>query len=101
MASRRPVTTHGTKPRAPQQSSKKRGSGAEKWGCTACRGFNQQAKPNIQGKGKACGVGRCKVAARSVGAHVMCTTSGRRVAQSNRLGQVLGASKQLATTHHG
>eukprot|EP00955_Chlamydomonas_euryale_P039530 351442-Chlamydomonas_euryale.AAC.10 len=46
-----------------------RGSQAEKWGCTAYRGSNQRAELNIEGMGQACGVGRRKVAAHSLGAH--------------------------------
>eukprot|EP00955_Chlamydomonas_euryale_P080087 363377-Chlamydomonas_euryale.AAC.8 len=57
------------------------------------------SRTKIQGKGEACGVRRRKVAARSLGAHSMCTTSGRGVAQSIRLGQVLEASKQRAKAH--
>eukprot|EP00955_Chlamydomonas_euryale_P090705 364564-Chlamydomonas_euryale.AAC.6 len=77
------LTTQKTRP--PKKSSKKRGSQAEKWGCTACRGANQRAEPNIQGKGEACGVGRRTLAARSLGAPCMCTMLGRGAAQSSRL----------------
>eukprot|EP00955_Chlamydomonas_euryale_P114374 366273-Chlamydomonas_euryale.AAC.14 len=38
------LTTQKTRP--PYKSSKRQGSRAEKWGCTACRGSNQRAEPN-------------------------------------------------------
>eukprot|EP00955_Chlamydomonas_euryale_P031386 329729-Chlamydomonas_euryale.AAC.1 len=50
-------------------------------------------------KGKACGVGRRKLAARSLGAHGMCTMSGRGACQSSWLRQVMGASRQRAEAH--
>eukprot|EP00955_Chlamydomonas_euryale_P040433 351692-Chlamydomonas_euryale.AAC.1 len=50
-------------------------------------------------KGEACGVGRRTVAACSLGAHGMCTLSDRGAAQSSRLKQMPGASKQRAVAH--
>eukprot|EP00955_Chlamydomonas_euryale_P053718 355590-Chlamydomonas_euryale.AAC.1 len=50
-------------------------------------------------KGEACGVGRRTVGASSLGAHGMCTMSGRDAAQLSWLRQVLGASKQHAEAH--
>eukprot|EP00955_Chlamydomonas_euryale_P028725 303105-Chlamydomonas_euryale.AAC.1 len=56
-------------------------------------------EPNIQGMGEACGVGQRTVAARSLGAHGMYTMSDRGAAQSSRVRQVRGASKQHAEAH--
>eukprot|EP00955_Chlamydomonas_euryale_P062355 358361-Chlamydomonas_euryale.AAC.2 len=53
-----PREGHGTllssQPRnkATVKISKMRGSQAEKWGCTACRGSNQRVEPNIQGRAR-------------------------------------------------
>eukprot|EP00955_Chlamydomonas_euryale_P011801 126769-Chlamydomonas_euryale.AAC.1 len=50
-------------------------------------------------KGEARGVGLRTVATRSLGAHGMCTMSGKGAAQSSRIRKFLGASKQHAEDH--